>query len=86
MNRLRRFLDAAQESGFVNVRESQNDTIRWLKRETSDAKSKTHHRICMDALTVSATVYWMDSQGNVASKSFRKPLEFREWLAFETAP
>ncbi len=83
MIRLRTFLDAAQANGFVRVRESQNDTILWLRREPSGAKSKTQKRICMDTVTVSATVYWMDSQGNVASKSFRKPLEFKEWLALE---
>lgn len=37
----------------------------------------------MDTLTFSATVYWVDSQGKSASKTFRKPLELLEWLALD---
>lgn len=86
MNRLRPFLEAAQKSGFVNLRESQNGTILWLNRETPNATSKTRQRLCVDALTVSATVYRIDSHGSVTSTSFRKPSEFREWLALEPVP
>jgi hypothetical protein len=67
----------------VTVKEHHDGTILWLRRETPNAKSKTHQRICMDTLTVSATVYWVDSQGNPSSKSFRKLLELREWLALD---
>jgi hypothetical protein len=48
-----------------------------------DAKSQIHPQICMDSLTVSATAYWTDSQGNPASKSFRKPSALKEWLAMD---
>ena len=85
MHRLRPFLIAAEESGFVHVRECHNGTVLWLNRHTPDASSQAHPRICMDSLTVSATAYWTDSQGNPASKSFRKPLALKEWLAMESA-
>ena len=83
MIRLRPFLVAAQESGFLHVSESHNGTVLWVKRQTPDANSQTHPRICMDSLTVSATAYWTDSQGNPASKSFRRPLALKEWLAMD---
>lgn len=83
MNRLRLFQAAAHESGFVNVNEHLAGTVLWLTRKTPDPTSKAHQRICMDTLTFSATVYWVDSQGKSASKTFRKPLELLEWLALD---
>jgi hypothetical protein len=83
MNRLRTFQAAAHESGFVNEKPRHDGTVLWLRRETSDPKSKTHQRICMDTLTVSATVYSVDSRGNPSSKSFRQPLALKEWLALD---
>ena len=84
MWRLRPFQAAAQENGFVHARGSEDSTVQWLTRQTPDTTSKTHQRICVDSLTASATVYWTDSQGNVASKSFRRPLALKEWLAMDS--
>jgi len=83
MRRLLPFQAAAQESGFLNVKGREGSTVVWLSRQTPGTTSKSHQRICMDSLTVSATVYWSDSQGNVASKSFRKSQALKEWLAMD---
>ena len=86
MRRLRPFQVAAQESGFINARAHEDGTVLWLSRQTPDPASSTHQRICMDTLTVSATVYWTDSRGNAASKTFRKPQALKEWLAKDPVP
>jgi hypothetical protein len=80
---LKTFQAAAHEGGFVDVRECEDGTVLWLRRETPDIGSKTHQRICMDSLTASATVYWMNNLGKVESKTFRAASLLREWLALD---
>jgi hypothetical protein len=81
MVRLQEFQAAAHESGFVDVRECNEGTVLWLKREIPDMATQTRERICMDSLTASVTVYWTSNTGKPDSKTFRTASDLREWFA-----
>ena len=81
MIRLKEFRTAAHESGFVDVRECNEGTVLWLKREIPDMATQTRERICMDSLTASVTVYWTSNTGKPDSKTFRTASDLREWFA-----
>ena len=81
MERLQAFQAVAHESGFVDVQECDDGTVLWLRRETQDAATQTHQRICIDSLTNSVTVYWTTSDGRMDSKTFRTASGLQEWLA-----
>jgi len=82
MIRLQEFQSAAHESGFVDVRECNEGTVLWLKREVLDRPTQTRERICMDSMTNSATVYWTSNTGKPDSKTFRTASDLRDWFAF----
>jgi len=78
---LQAFKNIAHDGGFVDLKESENGTVLWLRRESPDAATNMHQRICVDSVTNSVTVYWMTSLGKAESKTFRTPAGLSEWLA-----
>jgi hypothetical protein len=81
MEKLQAFQVAARECGFVAVEECEDGTVLWLRKASPDAATDTHQRMCMDSLTNSATIYWMNDRGKVDSKTFRSAATFQEWFA-----
>ena len=85
MEKLQEFQTAAREGGFVTVEECDEGTILWLRKQTSDAVTKTHQRICIDSQSKILTVYWMTALGKVNSKTFRSASSLQEWFALPAA-
>jgi hypothetical protein len=84
MDSLQEFQTAAHERGFVDMEECDDGFVLWLRQQTPDAATKTHHRICLDSQTNSATVvYWMNNLEKVVSKTFRSAAGLRAWLALD---
>jgi len=84
MQRLQAFQIAAREGGFVEVNESAEGTVVWLRKNTPDTARETYQRMCIDSLTNSVTVYWMSAPGKLNSKTFRGVSALQEW--FELTP
>jgi hypothetical protein len=84
MVKLQAFQTAARQGGFVEVNESAEGTVLWLRKKTPDTARETHQRMCIDSLTNSVTVYWMTVPGKVSSKTFRGVPALQEW--FELTP
>jgi hypothetical protein len=80
MERLQAFQTAAREGGFVEVNESAQGTVLWLRKNAADTTRETHQRMCIDSLTNSVTVYWMPVPGKVNSKTFRGVPALQEWF------
>lgn len=76
MDKLQAFQAAACECGFVAVQESDEGTVLWLKKATTEAED----RICIDKLTKSATAYWATIPWKINTKTFREVSELREWI------
>jgi hypothetical protein len=85
MKELQAFQAAARECGFVEVGECGEGTVLWLRKETQDATTKTHKRICIDSETNSLTVYWMTALGKIVAKTFRSVSSLQEWFALHPA-
>jgi hypothetical protein len=77
---LQAFQTAARQCGFVEVNESEEGTVLWLRKRAPDTARETHQRMCIDSLTNSATVYWMTVPGKVNSKTFRGVPALQEWF------
>jgi hypothetical protein len=84
MERLQEFQTAARKGGFVEVNESAEETVLWLRKSAPDTARETHQRMCIDSVTNSVTVYWMTVLGKVNSKTFRGIPALQEW--FELRP
>ena len=84
MQRLQAFQAAAREGGFIELNESAQGTVLWLRRKTPDTARETYQRMCIDGQTNSVTVYWLAAPGKVSSKTFRGVPALQEW--FELAP
>jgi len=84
MEKLQAFQTAARESGFVEVKQSTEGTVLWLRRSTPATARDTHQRMCIDSMTNSATVYWMTVLGKLSSKTFRAVPALQDW--FEAGP
>ena len=82
---LQTFKLIAHDGGFVDLKESEDGTVLWLRRQSPDAATNIHQRICMDSVTNSVTVYWMTSLGKAESETFRTAAGLREWLGTEAA-
>jgi len=80
MERLQAFQTAAREGGFVEVNETAQGTVLWLRKKAPDTAREMHQRMCIDSLTNSATVYWMAVPGKVNSKTFRGVPDLQEWF------
>jgi len=76
MEKLQAFQVTAREGGFVAVEESDDGTVLWLKKPTTE----TEDRICIDTLTKSATVYWATIPWKINSKTFREASALHEWI------
>lgn len=69
----------AQASGFEKTKSSEDGTVIWLSRSIrgiSDART----RICIDAITQSATTFWSNDGSPCQSKTFRNGEEMQAWL------
>lgn len=84
MEKLQAFQNAAHQGGFVDVNETAEGTVLWLRKSTPDTARDMHQRMCIDSLTNSVTVYWMTLPGQVNSKTFRAVPALQEW--FELTP
>jgi hypothetical protein len=76
MDRLQALQNAARNGGFVDVQETEDGTVLWLKKATAEAED----RMCIDSLTNSATVFWATIPWKINSKTFRQSSELEEWL------
>jgi hypothetical protein len=85
MEKLQTLQAAARAGGFVQVEESEEGTVLWLRKEKFDAATKTHQRICIDSLANILTVYWMNALGKIDSKTFRNVPSLQEWFALHPA-
>ena len=81
MEELQTFQAAAREGGFVAAGESKDGTVLWFRKATPDASTGSHQRLCLDAMTNSATVFWTNAQGQTNSKTFRSVTLLRERLS-----
>ena len=80
MGTLQSFQVVARQRGFTEVNESGEGTVLWLKKKAPITARETHQRMCIDALTKSATVYWMTVPGDLKSKTFRDIPALQEWF------
>jgi hypothetical protein len=80
MDRLRPFQATAHEDGFVELNESRDGTVLWLKKTSRDESREIHERMCIDSVTNSATVFWVSSAGGLNSKTFRNDVSMQEWF------
>lgn len=80
MESLQAFQIAAREGGFVEVNESAQGTVLWLRKDTPDTARETYQRMCIDSMTNSVTVYWMSVPGKLNSKTFRGVPALQEWF------
>ena len=80
MQGLQAFQTAAREGGFVDVAESEQETVLWLKKSSPDSVREAHQRMCIDSFTNSVTVYWIAVPDKINSKTFRAVPALQEWL------
>ncbi len=76
MEKLTEFQVAARKQGFVDVEETDNGTVLWLRRPTADAED----RLCIDSDSNTATVFWATIPGQISSKTFRFVSELEGWF------
>ncbi|MGB9465498.1 MAG: hypothetical protein WBR10_10320 [Candidatus Acidiferrum sp.] len=76
MQKLKEFQDAAHKNGFVDVEETEDGTVLWLKKPTTDAED----RMCIDSMTNSVTIFWATIPWKINSKTFRQVTALQEWF------
>jgi hypothetical protein len=76
MEKLKAFQDIARSNGFVDVEETDDGTVLWLKKPTNNAED----RMCVDSMTNSVTVFWATIPWKINSKTFRVVSALQEWL------
>jgi hypothetical protein len=77
MEKLKAFQDLARSNGFVDVEETEDGTVLWLKKPTANAED----RMCFDSLTNSVTVFWATIPWKINSRTFRTVSALEEWIA-----
>jgi hypothetical protein len=77
MQKLQDFQIAARNNGFVDVEETDDGTVLWMRKPTANAED----RICIDSLTSSATVFWATIPWKINSKTFRAASALQDWFA-----
>jgi hypothetical protein len=82
MEKLKAFQDAARKNGFVDVEETEDGTVLWLRKATAHAED----RMCIDSVTNSATVFYATIPWKINSKTFRFASELEAWLASVSGP
>jgi hypothetical protein len=78
------FQTAARKGGFVEVNESEEGPVLWLRKKAQDMARDTHQLMCIDRLRNSATVYWMTVPEGVNSKTFRGVPALQDWFEART--
>ena len=81
MEKLQSFQIAAREGGFVEVSQSEEGSVLWLSKSTPNMAREMHQRMCIDSLTNSVTVFWMNVTGALNSKTFREVPALQAWFA-----
>ena len=81
MQELQTFQAAARDNGFVAAEESKDGTVLWFRKAAPDESTSKHQRLCLDTMTNSATVFWINAQGQTYSKTFRSVTLLRERLS-----
>jgi hypothetical protein len=76
MEQLKAFQDLARSHGFVDVEETDDGTVLWLKKLTATAEE----RMCLDTLTNSVTVFWATIPWKINSRTFRTVPALEEWI------
>jgi hypothetical protein len=76
MEQLKAFQDLARSNGFVDVEETDDGTVLWLKKPTANAEE----RMCLDTLTNSVTVFWATIPWKINSRTFRTVSSLEEWI------
>jgi hypothetical protein len=76
MEKLKAFQDLARSHGFVDVEETDDGTVLWLKKPTANAED----RMCLDSLTNSVTVFWATMPWKINSRTFRTVSALEEWI------
>jgi hypothetical protein len=84
MDGLQAFQTAARKGGFVEMNESADRGVLWLKRNALDTTQETHQLMCIDSLRNNATIFWMTMLGKINSKTFHGVPALQEW--FELTP
>jgi hypothetical protein len=80
MEKLQAFQTAAHQGGFVEMNESADRGVLWLKKTAPKTTRETHQLMCIDSLTNNVTVFWMTLPGEVNSKTFRGVPALQEWF------
>lgn len=80
MQRLQRFVTAARQGGFVEIRQKPGETVLWLHRDMQGMGNEANQHMCIDRVTNSATVYWMPESGKVNCKTFRGVSALQDWF------
>jgi hypothetical protein len=84
MEELQEFQTAAHQGGFVEMSQSADRGVLWLKKRAPETARETHQLMCIDSRTNNVTVFWTTLPGEVNSKSFRGVPALQEW--FELGP
>ena len=77
MEILVKFRSVVRENDFVEVGACQDGTTSWF------SKASANMRLCLDAVTNSATVFWGCGRGQLASKTFRTVTSPKDWFALK---
>ena len=80
MYQVQGFRNAALQGGFTEVYGKSQGSVLWLSKGKPETGRETYLRMCVDAMTNSATVYWTDLPGKINSKTFRGVPALEEWL------
>jgi hypothetical protein len=82
MDNLKEFRDAARQYGFVDVEDTDDGTVLWLRKATAIAED----RMCIDSAANTVTVFWATLPWKINSKTFRAVSALQEWLAATSEP
>jgi hypothetical protein len=77
MEKLKDFQDLARKNGFLDAEETEQGTVLWLRRPTTNAED----RLCIDCVAKSATLYWATMPWRINSKTFLAVSAMEEWFA-----
>jgi hypothetical protein len=77
------FQIAAREGGFVADIGMGEGTVQWLRKIPLPRARDTHQRMCIDTMTSSVTIYWVEVPGRLNSKTFRDVPALQEWIQLE---
>jgi hypothetical protein len=80
------FQIAAKEGGFVADIGMGEETVQWLRKIPLPMARDTHQRMCIDTMTSSVTIYWVEVPGKLNSKTFRNVSALQEWFQVEPRP